>query len=229
MKIFEVTEALQNANDMDHLIQRVSVVANICTQMGNKPLMYRQVTGVFPNTLRFIVKVTPQENRKYHGNDVNPAQQKVIQALSIRNPVWATLEPHTGTRGPFGENHIMIPIGDYKIHHSSEVQDLGKKSDADQFLSTYKTGWPDPGHGDNEVIVDCVNYYIINVGDFVGKYAGKKAKDIVVDKSSFNDWNNLNTKLLKARFGTYTDVGWYLSNPVTNYFMWLKEKQESKT
>jgi hypothetical protein len=107
------------------------------------------------------------------------------------------------------------------------VQDLGQKSDADQFLSTYKTGWPDPEHGDNEVIVDCVNYYVINVGDFVGKYAGKKAKDIV-DKSTYSDFRNLNTEMLKAKFSTYKDVGWYLANPVTNYFMWLKENQESK-
>lgn len=226
MKIFEVIEALQNANDMDHLIQRIAVVANICTQMGNKPLMYRQVKDIVPNTLRFVVKVTPEENREAHGNKLNPAQEKVIQALGIKNPVWTTLEPHTGTRGPFGENNIMIPVGNYEIHHSSEVQDLGLKKDVEQFLGTYKTGWPDPEHGDNEIMVDCDTYYLINVGDFVGKYAGKKAQEIV-DKSSYSDWVNLNKEMLKAKFGTYKDVGWYLANPVTNYFMWLKEKRES--
>ena len=74
--------------------------------------------------------------------------------------------------------------------------------------------------GANEIIVDCVNYYLINVGDFVGAYAGKKAKSII-DKEHYSTWYNLNTELLKATFSTYRDVGWYLANPVTNYFRWL--------
>lgn len=229
MKIFEVTEDLQNAKDMDHLIQRIAVVADICMKMGNKPLMYRMVKDVVPNKLRFVVKVTPQENREWLGNKKNPAQKKVIQALGIKNPVWATLEPHAGTRGPFGENNIMIPIGDYQIHYSSEVQDLGSKEDVEQFLDTYKTGWPDSSHGDNEIIVDCNTYYLVNVGDLVGKYAGKKAKDIITTDRSARDWQNLNTELLKARFRTYRDIGWYLANPVTNYFKWYTKQQEEKS
>lgn len=214
---------MQNPNDMQHMINRVAVVADICDQMGNKPIMYRQVKDITNNMLRFVVKVTPQENRAYNGNQKNPAQERVIQALGIANPVWATLEPHAGTRAPFGVNHMMIPVGDYTIHHSSEVQDLGRKDDAEQFLDTYATGWPDPSHGDNEVIVDCVNYYLINVGDFVGKYTGKKAKAII-DKEHWSTWSNLNTEMLKAKFGTYRDVGWYLANPVTNYFQWWASK-----
>ena len=57
---------------------------------------------------------------------------------------------------------MMIPVGDYKIHHSSEVQDLGRKDDVEKFMDTYKTGWPDPSHGDNEVIVDCVTTLLEN-------------------------------------------------------------------
>ena len=222
-----IDELMASSNDMDHMINRVNAVAAICNNMGNKPLMYRQVKGVFNNTYKFLVKVTPEQNREAHGNKVNPAQEKVIQQLGIKNPVWATLEPHAGTRGPFGENNIMIPVGNYEIHHSSEVQDLGRKDDVEQFLDTYKTGWPDPSHGDNEIMVDCDTYYLINVGDFVGKYAGKKAKDIV-DKSSYSDWRNLNTEMLKAKFGTYKDVGWYLANPVTNYLKWYNETQKKK-
>ena len=77
-------------------------------------------------------------------------------------------------------------------------------------------------------MVDCGTYYLINVGDFVGKYAGKKAKAIV-DKSSYSDWRNLNTEMLKAKFGTYKDVGWYLANPVTNYLKWYSETQKKKS
>jgi hypothetical protein len=223
----EINEDMANTNDMDHMIKRVAVVADICTKMGNKPLMYRQVKGVVNNAHKFAVKVTPQENRKYNGNAKNPAQAKVIQALNIKNPVWASLESHTGTRGPFGENNIMIPIGSYKINYSSKVKDLGRKDDVEKFLDTYKTGWPDASHGDNEIVVDCVNYYLINVGELVGKYTGKKAKDII-DKSS-RDWNNLNKEMLKAKFGTYRNVGWYLANPVTNYLNWMVETQKKRT
>ena len=224
----KINELMAQPNDMDHMIERVAVIAGICNKMGNKPLMYRQVKDVFNNAYKFVVKVTPEENREAHGNKVNPAQQSVIQQLGIKNPVWATLEPHTGTRGPFGENNIMIPVGNYEIHHSSEVQDLGRKDDVEQFVDTYKTGWPDPEHGDNEIMVDCGTYYLINVGDFVGKYAGKKAKAIV-DKSSYSDWRNLNTEMLKAKFGTYKDVGWYLANPVTNYLKWYSETQKKRS
>lgn len=126
----------------------------------------------------------------------------------------------------------MIPVGNYEIHHSSEVQDLGRKDDVEQFMDTYKTGWPDAEHGDNEVIVDCVNYYLINVGAFVGKYAGKKAKAILAINRSrgyYSDWDNLNKEMLKAKFGTYKDVGWYLSNPVTNYLKWMDENQKKRS
>lgn len=228
MKIYEVTEDLENAKDIDHLIQRINVVADICIKMGNRPLMYRMVKDVIPNTMRFVVKVTPKEDRDWHGNKKNPAQKKVIQALGIKNPVWATLEPHPGTRGPFGENNIMIPVGDYQIHYSSEVKDLGDKQDVEQFLDTYQTGWPDTEHSDKEIIVDCDTYYLINVGDFVGKYAGEKAKDIINSAASRQDWQNLNTELLKSKFKTYKDVGWYLSNPVINYFKWYAKKQKEK-
>ena len=82
---------MTSTNDMDHMIKRVAVVADICTKMGNKPLMYRQVKGVVNNAHKFAVKVTPQENRKYNGNAKNPAQAKVIQALNIKNPVDAKM------------------------------------------------------------------------------------------------------------------------------------------
>ena len=222
-----IDELIAQPNDMDHMVQRVGVIADICNTMGNKPLMYRQVKGVINNTYKFVVKVTPEENREINGNKKNPAQQNVIQKLGIKNPVWATMEPAPGTSGPFGENNIMIPVGNYQIHHSSEVQDLGRKDDVEKFLDTYKTGWPDASHGDNEIVVDCVNYYLINVGELVGKYTGKKAKAII-DKSS-RDWNNLNKEMLKAKFGTYRNVGWYLANPVTNYLNWMVETQKKRT
>ena len=98
----KINELMAQPNDMDHMIERVAVIAGICNKMGNKPLMYRQVKDVFNNAYKFVVKVTPEENREAHGNKVNPAQEKVIQQLGIKNPVWATLEPHAGTRGPFG-------------------------------------------------------------------------------------------------------------------------------
>ncbi len=42
----KINELMAQPNDMDHMIERVAVIAGICNKMGNKPLMYRQVKGV---------------------------------------------------------------------------------------------------------------------------------------------------------------------------------------
>ena len=85
-----IDELIAQPNDMDHMIQRVGVIADICNTMGNKPLMYRQVKGVFHNAYKFVLKVTPDENREINGNQKNPAQQ--VQHL-------ATLATAAGLKG----------------------------------------------------------------------------------------------------------------------------------
>ena len=115
MRYSQFREDAIRPNDMEHMINRTNVVADICNQMGKKPLMYRQFKGDKGTSIyRFVVKVTPQDNRKWHGNEHNPAQERVIKELGIRNPVWATLEPHTGTRAPFGVNQYQQDNGNVK-------------------------------------------------------------------------------------------------------------------
>ena len=123
----------------------------------------------------------------------------------------------------------MVPIGTYKIYSSPQVKDLGSDKsysigpdflhvvNMDPIADTYKEGWPSAGFP-NEVILDCEQYYMINVGEFVKKYAGEKARQMYTrDPDKFSKIkNDINKELLTSRFKTYNDMAWYLRNPVTN-------------
>ena len=83
-------------------------------------------------------------------------------------------------------------------------------------VDTYKEGWPSAGFP-NEVILDCEQYYMILVGEFVKKYAGEKARQMYTrDNTVMKVKNDINKELLTSRFKTYNDMAWYLRNPVTN-------------
>jgi hypothetical protein len=160
----------------------------------------------------------------------------VLKKLGIEHAVFATMDPHPGTSGKFGANYFMVPIGAYKIYSSPQVKDLGSDTSYmdkdrkmfappsdeevakfDAVADTYKEGWPDAGFP-NEVILDCEQYYMINVGEFVKKYAGEKARQMYTrDPDKFNKMKyDLKKELLTSRFKTYDDMAWYLRNPVTN-------------
>ena len=69
MRYSQFREDAIRPNDMEHMINRTNVVADICNQMGKKPLMYRQFKEDESRSIfRFVVKVTPQDNREWHGN-----------------------------------------------------------------------------------------------------------------------------------------------------------------
>lgn len=245
-----ISELVAPANHLIHAINRINVVANICEKMGNKPLMYREhIHEDHPDQiysgseLNLISKVSPEPGRIYNDQD-KLLQPYVLSKLGIKNPVWATLQSWGGTRGPFGENNFMVPIGRYKVHYSPVITDLGsddrfydlngneKKQikNFDMVVRSYKTGMPAASHGKKEVILDCDSYYLINVGEFVGKYAGEKAQSILL-KHRLKDvilnnqekWNDLNADLLHKQFETYTNIAWHLKNPVTNYFKWIQQ------
>jgi len=241
----KLNELMTSPNDYDHAIQRIGITADICEKMGNKPILYRQIKYEFygdkytPNGLALVTKVTAMPDRKVRG-DHNKAQNFIVNKLNIKNPVWATPYPPEGTVGRFGETHIMVPIGNYEIHHSAEVADMGSQEDADDFIDSYTTGWPGQEHGDSEVIVDCEEYYLINLYDFIRTYTGKKTKEIIKNEPTKDRFGreskpashlrfvDLNKKMLEAKFRTYNQVAWYLKNPVTNYFKFLEEKQNER-
>ncbi len=233
-----VIELVNTVGSMEHLINRVNKVADICATMGDRPLLYRMLRGTATGgRYSLIQKVTPRGMRDEKllgtGNDVQP---HVLNKLGIEHAVFATMDPHPGTSGKFGANFFMVPIGEYKIYSSPQVKDLGSDTSYndksrkmfapasdeevakfDAVADTYKEGWPSAGFP-NEVILDCEQYYIILVGEFVKKYAGEKVRQMYTrDTNQFNKIkNDINKELLTSSFKTYNDMAWYLRNPVTN-------------
>ena len=234
-----VTELVSGTENKEHLINRANKVADICATMGDRPLLYRQVrnTGMYGDKA-LIIKATPRsiyKDEKLLGTG-NLVQPHVLNKLGIEHPVFSTMDPHPGTQGKFGANYFMVPIGSYKIYSSPQVNDLGSDTSYndkdrkmfappsdeevakfDAVADTYKEGWPSAGFP-NEVILDCEQYYMINVGEFVKKYAGEKARQMYTrDPDKFSKIkNDINKELLTSRFKTYNDMAWYLRNPVTN-------------
>jgi len=227
-----VTELVGTVSSPDHLINRVNKVADICASMCDKPLLYRQVRntrGLYGDKT-LIIKATPRsvyKDEKLLGS--GDRQNHVLNKLGIEHAVFATMDPHPGTQGKFGANYFMVPIGEYKVYSSTQVKDLGSNTDyaigpaflhvvnMDPIADTYKEGWPSAGFP-NEVILDCEQYYMINVGEFVKKYSGEKARQMYTrDPDKFSKIkNDINKELLTSRFKTYNDMAWYLRNPVTN-------------
>ena len=233
-----VTELVTGTSNKEHLINRANKVADICATMGDKPLLYRQVRntrGMYGDKA-LIIKATPRsiyKDEKLLGTG-NAVQPHVLNKLDIEHPVFSTMDPHPGTQGKFGANYFMVPIGEYKIYSSPKVKDLGSDdsyNDKDRKLfapvsdeevakfdavaDTYKEGWPSADFP-NEVILDCEQYYMINVGEFVKKYTGFDGKAIYTrDETSVTKMrNDINKELLTSRFKTYNDMAWYLRNPV---------------
>ena len=244
-----VTELVTGTGNKEHLINRANKVADICATMGDRPLLYRQVRntkGMYGDKA-LIIKATPRgiRDEKLLGSG-NLMQPHVLNKIGIEHPVFSTMDPHPGTQGKFGANYFMVPIGSYKIYSSPQIKDLGTENsynDKDRKMfapasdeevakfnavaDTYKEGWPSAGFP-NEVILDCEQYYMINVGEFVKKYAGEKARQMYTrDETSVNKIrNDINKELLTSRFKTYNDMAWYLRNPVTNL---LKEDIDVNT
>jgi hypothetical protein len=233
-----VTELVSTVGSPEHLINRINKVADICATMGDRPLLYRMLRGTSTGgRYSLIQKVTPRGMRdeKLLGSG-NLVQPHVLNKLGIEHAVFATMDPHPGTQGKFGANFFMVPIGAYKIYSSPQIKDLGSDNsynDKDRKMfappsdeevakfnavaDTYKEGWPSAGFP-NEVILDCEQYYMILVGEFVKKYAGEKARQMYTrDPDKFSKIkNDINKELLTSRFKTYNDMAWYLRNPVTN-------------
>ena len=228
-----VTELVGTVGSMDHLINRVNKVADICATMGNRPLLYRMLRGTSTSgRYSLIQKVTPRgiRDEKLLGTG-NAVQPHVLNKLDIEHAVFATMDPHPGTSGKFGANFFMVPIGSYKIYSSPAVDDLGTHlpapEDFDKVVASYKEGWPSAGFP-NEVILDCEQYYMILIGEFVKKYAGEKVRQMYTrDTNQFNKIkNDINKELLTSSFKTYNDMAWYLRNPVTNLLKAQQMKAE---
>ena len=127
MRICEVTEVVTPTNNTEHAIERLKVAAELCSKMGNQPILYRAMKigtyhGGGKNNL--IQKVDNPARKGVMGNH-NPIQVAVLNDLNIASPAQATTVAPSSTSDYFGTNHIMIPGGDFTAHWNPDIRDLG--------------------------------------------------------------------------------------------------------
>ena len=236
-----IVEAVSRADDIDHLRKRVHAVVQLLKPIGDHPLVYREFKhNIGAETA--VLKVSNDRKEFKARSGSNPKQSALLQALGITNPVFCTMQTPGATQGFFGGANIFVPGADYGIVWSPVVKDLGGNdvvgSDSDryghrdlgggvsqgptpdrqvgaEFANTYRSGWP-PGYTDNELIFDCDSYYLLNIKDFLRRFAGRQNRDIV------NHRTRINQEVFNAKFSTYGDIVWYLSNTLPKYLDWYE-------
>ncbi len=254
MKLHEITEDIQGINDTQHAIERVKVAANLCSKLGNDPIIYRAMKGLGTfyggKKYNLIHKINNPPRKSVMGNMINPIQAAVFEGLDIKSPAQATTVAPSSTSSYFGTNHIMIPGGDFTAYWNPDIEDLGgfkgydpkyaqgagdggatvSRTDAppeeemEKIISGYQTGIPDYKEHKGEVIVDTPFYYMLNLETFLGSFAGKKVKDLI-SIDNRKSFAPIKAELLAAKFKTYRDIGWYLENPATNMLKWIADKE----
>lgn len=185
-------------------------------------------------------------------------QQKIFDSLGVQHPTQALVTTPDNISGFHGTNFIMIPGGNFKAYWNPEIPDLGSfdgynekykpkddgaggrktlmrpddydpTEEVNRAVKGYRKGIPSQREWDGEVIVDTPFYYMLNLQEFLQKYAGKKNKELVNAPRSARqkgpDYGKIKKELLQTKLKTYRDVGWYLSNPTMNFLKWWKEKE----
>lgn len=261
MKIVEVVEDVKFVNDTDHAIERVKVAAEMCNELGNTPILYRMFKGGESSgrgAKNLMIKVDNTGRKGVKGN-TNIFQKQIFDALQISNPTQALVSAPDNITGFHGTNFIMIPSSDFKAYWNPEIPDLGsfygykpeyQKKDGksrerpldydvteevERAVAGYKQGVPGASEWDGEIIVDTAFYYMLNLHEFLSKYAGKKSQELVRGRPGDararaldKEYGAVKKDLLQAKFNTYRDLGWYLSNPTMNFLNWFKQKESEK-
>ena len=255
MKIREVTEEVVPINNTEHAVERLKVAAELCSKMGNQPILYRamhgsQYHGGAKNNL--IQKITNPARKGVMGNH-NTIQIAVLEGLNIASPAQTTTVAPESTTSYFGTNHIIIPGGDFTAYWNPDIDDLGgfkgydpqyargagpsggtisrrdepEGEELQKILSGYQKGIPSYSQHKGEVILDTEFYYMLNLESFLSKFGGKKVKELITtdNKKSFAP---IKQDLLVDKFKTYRDIGWYLANPATNMMKWIAGKEKER-
>ena len=256
VKEITVTELVVPVNDTQHAIERLKVAAELCSKMGNQPILYRAMhTGTYQGGAKqnLIQKVDNPPRKGVMGN-FNPIQKAVLEDLNIVSPAQATTVAPGSTSSYFGTNHIMIPGGDFTAYWNPDIDDLGgfvgydpkyaqgagegggtvsrrdkpPSEEMQKILSGYQKGIPSYSQHKGEVILDTPFYYILNLQSFLSTFGGKKVKELITvqNKSTFSP---ISAELLASKFKTYSDIGWYLANPATNMLKWIASKEKIKS
>jgi len=243
-----LAEELVRANDLEHLRNRAKLIVRLVEPIAEHPLVYREFATRMGDTV--LLKVTNTDRKEFAARSgSNPKQAQVLEALGIKNPVFCTMNTPYSTGGFFGGANIFVPGADYSVVWSPVVQDLGGNDivgpDADkyghekigagsyrgpsaerqvgvEFVDTYKSGWPS-GHTDNELIFDCKTYYLLNIKDFLRRFAGTQNRNIVSGRG------RIDQEVFRAKFSRYSDIAWYLSNTLPGYLDWYEANVLNKS
>ena len=135
-------------------------------------------------------------------------QYKIFNGLGVQHPTQALVNTPKNISGFHGTNFIMIPGGKFKAYWNPEIPDLGgfegydekyktkhdgkggsraivrpddydASEEVNRALAGYKQGIPSQSEWNGEVIVDTPFYYMLNLHEFLSKYAGKKTQELV--------------------------------------------------
>lgn len=218
-----LAEELTRANELEHLRNRAKLIVRLIEPIAEHDLVYREFKTVMADTV--LLKVSNTDRKEYRARSgMNSKQAELLQALNIRNPVFCTMRPPYSTGGFFGGSNIFVPGADYRVVWSPVVKDLGGNElvgrEADgavgaEFADTYQSGWPS-GYTDNELIFDCATYYLLNIKDFLRRFAGKKNRNILTGR------DRIDREVFQAKFSSYGDIAWYLSNTLPGYLDWYE-------
>lgn len=218
--------------------------------------------GYARGAVNLMIKVNNESGeRKSVKGDIQFFQKKIFNGLGLQHPTQALTDTPSNITGFHGTNFIMIPGGDFKAYWNPEIPDLGSfegynekykpkdlgkgsrhtlvrpddydaSEEVQRAVDGYKQGIPSQSEWNGEVIVDTPFYYMLNLQEFLQKYAGKKNKELVnapqFTRRKGPDYGEIKKELLQAKFKTYSDLGWYLSNPTMNFLNWWKEKENEK-
>jgi hypothetical protein len=241
-----VTELVTRAETTDHLLKRLTYAAQLCATMGDTPLIFREFkTGISQETV--LAKVINDDSRlPLKGGIGRTGQDKIIDILGIKHPVFTKLRPPTRTFGFHGDPHIFIPKPGSTSFYSLEVEDLGGQrltSDpeivqrngkvisggrfdnmARELAATYIKGVPKT-FIENEIIFDTSEYYLLNIQSFLSRFAGKENKASLTKNSI---WLNIDPAVWSNRIRTYNDASSFLINNGVSYVKWYQTNVEKK-
>lgn len=126
----KILELVTRAETTDELIRTLNLAADLCDQMGDNPLLFREfVTGIRKETvLATVQNKTDLEDfgpRSVKGGIGKQGQIAILEKLRIRYPVFTKMTPPGSTFGFHGDPHIFIPPPESRSVWSPEIEDLG--------------------------------------------------------------------------------------------------------
>jgi hypothetical protein len=209
----------------EDIIEKSSVIPTITEalpviqQLGNKTMLTREFQGIRSGAAKITsgpidkgrIGTAINPNSPVYLEDIANAFKTIINQFSLKHIIYCS---HGNVRFNLaGPQYYMIPIGKYKTVWSEQVKDiyadamsLKKAGKLDEFpVDSYKNKWP-VGNV-NEVLVDCVEYYLISINiPIVQDYMKKK---------KLGTYNR--TKFIPNKIETYSQLHDILKDVVMQY------------